>query len=211
MFETELRGSLLRAQLQNGIVVSDFQTATERDRMRALQNEQREVRYALLSPDKYSADIKVDDAAVDAYYKAHQAQYMTAESVNLQYAELRLDQLAAQVKLTDADLQAAYDKNKDRYNEPEKRHARHILIPVGKDDAAARKQAEEVLAQAKAGKDFAALAKQYSQDPGSAEKGGDLDWADRTQFFIEGRLEAYEGDKLLLKREWKTRHPRDMM
>lgn len=182
MFETELRGALQRAQLQNGIIVSDFQTAAEIQRLRALQNEQREVRYALLSPDKYSADIQVDDAAVDAYYKAHQSQYMTAESVNLQYAELRLDQLAAQVKLTDADLQAAYDKNKDRYNEPEKRHARHILIPVGKDDAAARKQAEEVLAQAKAGKDFAALAKQYSQDPGSAEKGGDLDWADRTQF-----------------------------
>jgi peptidyl-prolyl cis-trans isomerase D len=90
--------------------------------------------------------------------------------------------LAAQVTPTDAELQAAYDKNKDRYNEPEKRHGRHILIPIGKDDAAARKQAEDVLAQAKAGKDFAALAKQYSQDPGSADKGGDLGWADRNQF-----------------------------
>jgi len=147
-----------------------------------LQNEQREVRYALLPPDKYSADIQVDDAAVQAYYKAHQQQYMTPEMVHLQYAELRLDQLAAEVKPTDADLQAAYDKNKDRYNEPEKRHGRHILIPIGKDDAAARKQAEDVLAQAKAGKDFAALAKQYSQDPGSADKGGDLGWSERTQF-----------------------------
>ena len=181
-FEIELRGALQRAQLQNGIIVSDFQTATEIQRARALENEQREVRYALLSPDKYSADIQVDDAAVDAYYKSHQAQYMTPESASLQYAELRLDQLAAQVSLSDADLQAAYDKNKDRYNEPEKRHGRHILIPIGKDDAAARKQADEVLAQAKAGKDFAALAKQYSQDPGSADKGGDLGWADRKQF-----------------------------
>jgi peptidyl-prolyl cis-trans isomerase D len=119
---------------------------------------------------------------VQAYYKAHQAQYMTPESAHLQYAELRLDQLAAQVTPSDADLQAAYEKNKDRYNEPEKRHGRHILIPLGKDDAAARKQADEVLAQAKAGKDFAALAKQYSQDPGSADKGGDLGWADRSQF-----------------------------
>ena len=181
-FETELRGALQRAQLENGIALSDFQTPTEIQRARALQNEQREVRYALLPPDKYSADVQVDDAAVQAYYKAHQAQYMTPESAHLQYAELRLDQLAAQVTPTDAELQAAYDKNKDRYNEPEKRHGRHILIPIGKDDAAARKQAEEVLAQAKAGKDFAALAKQYSQDPGSADKGGDLGWADRNQF-----------------------------
>jgi peptidyl-prolyl cis-trans isomerase D len=181
-FEAELRGALQRSQVQNGIAISDFQTPAEIQRAHLLQNEEREVRYALLSPDAYAADAKIDDAAVQAFYKAHQAQYMTPESVHLQYAELRLDQLAAQVKPTDADVQAAYDKNKDRYNEPEKRHARHILIPIGKDDAAARKQAEDVLAQAKAGKDFAALAKQYSQDPGSADKGGDLGWSDRNQF-----------------------------
>ncbi len=181
-FESDLRGDLQRSQLQNGIVISDFQTPSEVQRARALHNEQREVRYALIPPDKYSADVQVDDGAVQAYYKAHQALYMTPESARLQYAQLRLDQLAAQVKPSDADIQAAYEKNKSRYNEPEKRHGRHILIPVGKDDAAARKQAEEVLAQAKSGKDFAALAKQYSQDPGSADKGGDLGWVDRNQF-----------------------------
>jgi peptidyl-prolyl cis-trans isomerase D len=179
-FDAELRSSLQRSQLQNGIAASDFQTPTEIQRARALQNEQREVRYALVSPDKYSADIQVDDAAVQAYYKAHISQYMTPESAKLQYAQLRLDQLAAQVKVSDEDVKAAYEKNKDRYNEPEKRHGRHILISVGKDDPAARKLAEDVLAQAKAGKDFAALAKRYSQDPGSADKGGELDWGDRS-------------------------------
>jgi peptidyl-prolyl cis-trans isomerase D len=181
-FEAELRGREQRDQLMKGIVLSDFQTPAEIQRGRALQNEQREIRYAVVAPDKYTASIQVDDAAVDAYYKAHLAQYMTPESVKLQYAELRLDQLAAQVTVSDDDVKAAYEKNKDRYNEPEKRHGRHILIPVGKDEAAAKKQADEVYAQAKAGKDFAALAKQYSQDPGSADKGGDLGWADRQQF-----------------------------
>ena len=181
-FEAELRGREQRDQLMKGIVLSDFQTPAEVQRGRALQNEQREIRYAVVAPDKYTASIQVDDAAVDAYYKAHLAQYMTPESVKLQYAELRLDQLAAQVTVSDDDVKAAYEKNKDRYNEPEKRHGRHILIPVGKDEAAAKKQADEVYAQAKGGKDFAALAKQYSQDPGSADKGGDLGWADRQQF-----------------------------
>jgi peptidyl-prolyl cis-trans isomerase D len=181
-FESELRGREQRNQLLNGIVLSDFQTPTEIQRTRTLQDEQREIRYALFPSDKYSAAIQVDDAAVDAYYKAHLAEYMTAESVKLHYAELRLDQLAAQITVSDDDIKAAYDKNKDRYNEPEKRHGRHILIPVGKDDAAAKKLADEVFTQAKAGKDFAALAKQYSQDPGSADKGGDLGWADRQQF-----------------------------
>jgi len=181
-FEDDLRGALQRSQIQSGIALSDFQTPVETQRAQALEQEEREVRYALLPADKYSADIQVDDAAVQAYYKAHQAEYMSPEQVHLQYAELRLDTLAAQVKPSEADLKAAYEKNKDRYVEPEKRHASHILIQVGKDDAAARKRAEDVLAQARAGKDFAALAKQYSQDPGSASKGGDLGWADRNQF-----------------------------
>ena len=181
-YEAELRGSLQRSQLQMGIAVSDFQTPTEIARSRQLQNEERQVRYITIPADKYSASVQVDDAAVNAYYKAHQSEYMTPELVHLQYAELRLDQLAAQITPNEADLKAAYEKHKDRYLDPEKRHARHILIPVGTDDAQARRQAEEVLAQAKSGKDFAALAKQYSKDPGSADKGGDLGWADRNQF-----------------------------
>ncbi|TLY73710.1 MAG: hypothetical protein E6K49_14250, partial [Gammaproteobacteria bacterium] len=164
------------------IRVSDFLTPRELALAQALQEQQREVRYALLPADKFAANTVVEDAAVQAYYKAHQAEYMTLESAHLQYAELRLDQLAAQQSVSDADLHAAYDKEKNRFEVPEKRHGRHILIPAGKDEAAARKQAEEVFAQAKAGKDFSQLAQQYSQDPGSAKNGGDLGWAERNSF-----------------------------
>lgn len=180
-FEGELRSSLQRSQLENGIRVSEFTTPTELARAEALQNEQREVRYAILPVDKFPG-APVDDAAIQAYYKAHQAEFMTPESAHLQYAELRLDQVAAQTPVSDEDLHAAYDKNKSTYVLPERRHAHHILIASTKDDAADRKLADDVYAQAKAGKDFGELAKQYSKDPGSAQHGGDLDWADRSSF-----------------------------
>ena len=180
-FETELRNQLQRDQLENSIRATDFMTPTEISQMQSLENEQREVRYAVLPTDKFPGPA-VDDAAVQAYYKAHQAEFMTPESAHLEYAELRLDQLAAQMTVSDADLHAAYDKNKSTYVVPERRHARHILIAATKDDAADRKLADEVYEQAKSGKDFAQLAKQYSKDPGSAQNGGDLGWADRTTF-----------------------------
>ena len=196
-FTDELRGYLLRGQLENSIAVSDFLTPTELARMRTLQDEQREVRFARLAADKFAGDAPIDDAAVQAYYKAHEKQYMTSESAHIQYAELRLDTVAAQQTISDADLRAAYEKNKNTYVDPEKRHAQHILIEIGKDDAAARKLAEQVLAEAKAGKDFGQLAKQYSKDPGSADKGGDLDFADAKSFptpFADALFAMKEGD-----------------
>jgi len=180
-FENDLRSDLQRQQLENGIRATNFITPRELAQMQALENEQREVRYAVLPTEKFPGP-PVDDAAVQGYYKAHQAEFMTPESAHVEYAELRLDQLAAQMTPSDADLHAAYDKNKNTYVVPERRHARHILIAATKDDAADHKLADEVYEQAKAGKDFAQLAKQYSKDPGSAQNGGDLGWADRTTF-----------------------------
>jgi peptidyl-prolyl cis-trans isomerase D len=180
-FENELRTDVRRVQLEGGIRASNFLTPSELKRLTTLEDQQREVRYLVLPVDKFSAGIKVDEAAVAAYYKAHQSQYMTPESDRLEYAELRLDTLAAQQTVTDADLHEAYEKAKTHLLVPEKRHARHILI-TGKDDAAALAQAQQVLAQVKAGKDFGELAKQYSQDPGSAPNGGDLGWAERSSF-----------------------------
>ena len=180
-YEARVRESLQRTQLEEGIRDSEFQTPVELARTQSLQNEQREVRYAPFPVDKFPG-APVDDAAVAAYYKTHQVAYMTPESAHVEYAELRLDQLAAQMTVSDADLHDAYEKNKNTYIQEEKRHASHILIAATKDDAADRKLAEDVYAQAKAGKDFAQLAKQYSKDPGSAEKGGDLGWADHTTF-----------------------------
>jgi len=180
-YTQQLRTDLQQLQLEGGIRASDFITPSELTRLTDLEDQQREVRYLVLPADRFRASAKVDDAAVQAYYKAHLAQYMRPESADLQYAELRLEALAAQQQVSDADLHAAYEKEKSRLEVPEKRHARHILI-TGKDDAAALALAQQVLSQAKSGKDFGELAKQYSQDPGSAQNGGDLGWAERSTF-----------------------------
>ena len=180
-FQDELRTEVQRVQLEGGIRASDFLTPVELRRLADLEDQEREVRYLVLPAERFKSAARVDDGAVQSYYKAHLAQYMTPESAHLQYAELRLDTLAAQQSVGDADLRAAYEKSRKRLEVPEKRHARHILI-TDKDDAAALAKAQQVLALARSGKDFSELAKQYSQDPGSARNGGDLGWADRSSF-----------------------------
>ena len=181
-FKDEMRSDLRRQQLLDGIVSSDFVTPTEGARAQELRDQEREIQYAIVPADRYKSDAPIDAAAIEAYYKAHQADYLIPESVDLRYAQLTLAQVASSQTVTDADLQAAYNKEKSRFVLPERREASHILIPFGKDPAAALKQANEILAMAKSGQDFAALAKKYSQDPGSAKNGGSLGWIDRSGF-----------------------------
>src|SRR5688572_12243898 len=182
-FEADMRMALQRAQVQNAIRLSEFVTPNELERIFALENEQREVRYALLPSEKFAGTAPIEESAITDYYKLNQQDFMTPESVHLRYGELRLEQLASQVTISDEELREAYEAGKDRYVEPERRRARHVLIkPAAQNDAAdaaARKKAQEVLEEAQSGKDFAALAQKHSEDPGSAKQGGDLGWAER--------------------------------
>jgi peptidyl-prolyl cis-trans isomerase D len=185
-YEDERRQALQIQQLTEGIQLSDFLTASELSRIYALENEQREIRFALLPVERY-APAKLDEAQIKAWYDAHPSDYLSPESVRLQYAQLSLDSMTAQVSIKDEDLQAWYEKNKDRYSENEKRHGHHILISIEdakdpKSDAAALAKAREVLAELKSGKDFGELAHKYSADPGSAAQGGDLGWAERNAY-----------------------------
>jgi peptidyl-prolyl cis-trans isomerase D len=183
-FLAERRQTLQIGQLGEAIQLSDFLTPAEAARIYALENEQRELRFALLPPDHFQAAVKIDDARIKSWYDGHPNEYMSPESVRLQYAQLQLEPIASQVTVTPENLQAYYDKNQSRYSEAEKRHAHHILIalPAGADanaDAAALAKAQMVVAELKSGKDFAELSKKYSADPGSATRGGDLGWADK--------------------------------
>jgi len=181
-FFDEQRKQLLFDQLQQGIGASAFLTSGETQRLFNLENEEREVEYVKFGADQFAGSEPVDEAAIKAYYDKNGDRFMTTESVSLDYAELREEQLATQVAPTEDDLRKLYDENRANYVLEERRRARHILIPVnGDDDAGARKQAEAVLAEAKAGKDFAELARKYSKDSTAAD-GGELGFVQRKDF-----------------------------
>jgi peptidyl-prolyl cis-trans isomerase D len=175
-------------QLDTALNASSFATPTELKEFRALTRQQRELTWLTLSAAKYAAGATPDDAAVKAYYDAHKAEYMTPETVNLRYVELSLAQLESKVSVDDAQLKAFYDEQKtktpDRFSQAEQRRVRHILLPVNdpKEDAAVKAKAEGILKRAQGGEDFAKLAKEFSQDPGSAAQGGDLGWSEKKVF-----------------------------
>jgi peptidyl-prolyl cis-trans isomerase D len=183
-FEADQRTELQVLQLQNGIVASAFTTPYELERANTLEAEQRELAWLEVPAARFAELIVPDDAAVQAYYERNKDRFMTPDTVTLKYVELKLDDIAAKVPVTEEALRTYYDSVKERYVEAEKRRGRHILIQVQDDkaDAAARQKAEEVLAKVNAGGDFAKLAKEFSQDAGSAAQGGDLGWAERSYF-----------------------------
>ena len=180
-FERELRDDLTVRQIQLGVVDSAFVVPYDLERRYALQKQEREVDYALISAGDFTAQASVTDAQVQAWYEAHKSEFMLPEKADLQYVELSRANSEAAVVVTDEALKDYYEQVKDRYESPERRHPQHILITAtdGIDDAAAQKKAAEITAKAKAGADFAQLAKENSKDAGSAQQGGDLGWTQR--------------------------------
>jgi peptidyl-prolyl cis-trans isomerase D len=181
-FERSMRSELIRNQLQRGLGNSNFLTPAESRRLANLENEEREVQFVQLSADQFVGSAPIEDAAIKTYYDANADRFMTAEAASLEFAELRLEQVATQISPTEADLQKMYDENRASYILEERRRMRHIVIPVsGDDDAAALKKAESVLAEARAGKDFAELAKKNSSDV-SARDGGEVGFIEKKNF-----------------------------
>jgi peptidyl-prolyl cis-trans isomerase D len=175
-------------QLDMALNVSSFATPTELKEFRALTRQQRELAWLTLAAAKYAAGATPDDAAIKAYYDAHKSGYMTPETVNLRYVELSLAQLESKVSVDDAQLKAFYEEQKtktpERFSQAEQRRVRHILLPVNdpKEDAAVKLKVEGILKRAQGGEDFSKLAKEFSQDPGSAAQGGDLGWSEKKVF-----------------------------
>ena len=181
-FDALVRQSLLQSLVPVGIGNSAFVTDAELDRMLRLSGETRDVQIALL-PAVAEDTAAVTDAEAQAWYEAHSADFMSPEQVTIEYVEVGPQQVPAPAPADEATLRKRYEDEKARFVEPERRLASHILVRLpedGGDAAAAERKAADLARQASAaGADFAALAREHSEDPGSAESGGDLGWVEQ--------------------------------
>ncbi len=183
-FEENLRRSMMIDKLRSA--VTDWLAVSDADVEREYKNRNEKVKLQVvaLTADKFRDKVTVNDADINSYYTAHQAEYRKGEQRKIRYLLIDRDQLRARVAITPQDIDSYYNSNVQQFQTPEQVRASHILLKTeGKDEAAVRKQAEDILKQVKApGADFAALAKKYSEDDGSKINGGDLD------YFAKGRM-----------------------
>jgi peptidyl-prolyl cis-trans isomerase D len=184
-YESSVRAQLATQQVMLGVSGTAFATPAQARATLDAFYDRREIQTVRFDPADFRAKVSVGDAELEAYYKDHAAQFQAPEQASIEYVVLDLDTAKKNVAVNEADLRSYYDQNKNRFGTPEERRASHILLtaPAGapaaeRDKAKAR--ATALLAEVrKAPETFAAVARKNSQDPGSAEKGGDLDFVTR--------------------------------
>ncbi|WP_421221637.1 peptidylprolyl isomerase [Aeromonas enteropelogenes] len=179
MFSESLRQDMVRQQLMGALVGTEFTLKGEAEQIDKLYNQTRDLRLVRLAAANYMGDVQVSDNELEQFYKTNNARFMNDEQVKVDYLLLDAANLGKNINVSEQDAQDYYDQHQDLFQRPERRQVAHILIPFGKDEKAAEKQADELLAKAKSGEDFAELAKANSSDTFSAKKGGELDWFEK--------------------------------
>jgi len=179
-FDARMRHDMAVQQLAGSIQQTAFAPRSVAGRLSDINDQEREVQELMFPAANYASQVKVTDDMVKAFYDKNGALFQVPEQLKAEYVVFDAAAVEKQVSVSDAEVADAYNKNKARFTTPEKRSASHILINAKRDaapaeDAAAKAKAQAILDEVrKAPNDFAKIARAQSQDPGSAELGGDL-------------------------------------
>lgn len=178
-FIYNVKVGMKRDQFVRGIIDTTLVDDYQINDFVKLNNQMRDIKIMTLPVSSVIETVKVDEAAMLDYHQKNEAFFKTKEQVSIEYVELKLANLIAEVKPTEDELVAFYESEKESFSEGGERRASHILFEASDDASedvidAKRKLAESVLVRLEAGEDFAVLAKEFSEDVGSAGEGGDL-------------------------------------
>ena len=192
-FEEQIRNALvlekLRATLTSWITLSDAELEREYRR----RNEKLKLAVVALPLDRFKDQVTVSDPDLASAFDAAKEQYRVGEKRKIRYLLLDVEAMKAKTPVTDAQIQAEYNRRIADYTVQEQLRASHVLLRTeGKKEEEVRASAEDVLKQARAGTDFAQLAKKYSDDESNRDQGGDLDYFTRGKMVPEFEDAAFK-------------------
>lgn len=181
-YKQSIKRQLLINQLMSGLVASEFVTPAELELSASITGQKRDIEYALLELGEVRETMTLDEDEVQSYYDSHPQEFVTPEQVAVEFIELKLEDYYPE--LEEEEVRAVYEGEVAEMDLGSRRRAAHILIETSdeQDAAAVQQQLSDVRARILAGEDFAAIAKQLSQDIGSREMGGDLGYTDGSAF-----------------------------
>jgi peptidyl-prolyl cis-trans isomerase D len=176
LLQRDIKDDIIASALQQLISNSSFTVKSEIENQFKLSKQKRSYDYIELNSKDYEDKVEVTDDEIANHFNEFGTDYMTTEQVSVNYIELSTADLLDDITVSDEEIQNFYDAKKETLLTAEKRNAQHILLPVDGNEAEIKVEIDKVAARITSGEDFATVAIEVSQDPGSAKDGGNLGW-----------------------------------